>query len=1300
MPESSKPSVFYDPKQKRASWISRFFKLLGAVATVILAIFFVSVLAAPALPAVPGLTAPFQRVLRPALPRIPTRQKRLTQHLYESSRDELLAHIVKEHERESRRRAAAARRGLPTRAGSVVAAFYGTWQETGLYSLRAHAHSLTHLMPEWVHLTPDGGALDLHDFDPTLTPHNKDVLQIAADHDLAVMPVFNNGASGSFDTLRAHLLLSDPAKQQRVARALRDWLAANHFAGINVNLESLRPGDYAHLPGFLKRLRAELAPGGMQVSVDIEAESKHLSWPETAAAADLVILMAYDEHASEDDAGAIASLGWYQTVLERAHREIPADKLIVGLGSYGYDWPDGVPHAENLSYQEAIFLAQDNHPGEPPGKVVDFDDKLLNPTFRYVDDKGGGHEVWMMDAVTAANQWLLAQKTSARGAALWVLGQEDPSIWSFFDRRALAQPIDMAALGVIAFPYDVQFIGQGEVLQVATAPRQGLRTLEVDPTTGLAVDEEYVTFPASILIKRRGFKKQSLAITVDDGPDPEWTPPMLDELARLKVPATFFMLGQNIERNPDLVQRVWSEGHEIGNHSFTHPNLGAASDLRIKLELNATQRALQSVIGRSTLLFRPPYNADAEPTSAEEVRPITIAADLGYLTVAEFIDPQDWNLTGPLDDEANTGVTHRRTAADIAAEVVKQVHEGAGNTILIHDAGGDRSETVKALAIFVPALQREGYQFVAVSSLLDSTRDAVMPPVSDRDAFLRGTDRIVFEASYLIAVFLRIAFVTAIFLGVGRVAIIIVLALISWLRERGRRWDEDYRPAVSVLIAAYNEEQGHRADDPHGPRGRLSAARGHRGGRRLQGRHRRRGRACLRGRRARARRPAGERRQGLRAQPRHRAGAATRSWSASTPTRSSPPTRSASWCAASPTRASRRWRATSRSATASTCWTHWQSIEYITARTSTGARSRMLNAITVVPGAIGAWRREVVLECGGYQHRHAGRGHGSDLADPPQGLEDRQRAGGLRLHRGARQRARAGQTALPLGLRHAAVSVEAPGRARPLRLLRPGRAAHAVGVPDVLPGAVPAGGPADPVDGGADRLAVGVARGGLARVHAAAERDRRALQAALHVRPVLHSGAGGGRGRVPARPRAAAPAVDAVLATLRVPPAHVLRRPTFGEDGALGRARQLEQARAQGHGGARMIARFAGLWIDEGGRALWIEADGEAALVSVAPGVAEPCYQRPPLLGHVRRGRTLEMPAALAEDGRLRVEAGSPGLGPIYDLTFEGDQLSPSVHLGLYDDFEDDLGVPWALPLSLYRRATPAEEAVWVQSRP
>jgi poly-beta-1,6 N-acetyl-D-glucosamine synthase len=405
----------------------------------------------------------------------------------------------------------------------------------------------------------------------------------------------------------------------------------------------------------------------------------------------------------------------------------------------------------------------------------------------------------MLDAVSAANPRSLALSRGVRSAALWVLGSEDPDVWTFLDRARPAARPDTASLAVTSFPFDVDFVGEGELLAVRSFPERGSRTVEQDSTTGLFTDQSYHHYPSPYILRRAGYRPHVIALTFDDGPASSWTGPILDLLAADSVHATFFVIGQNAERHPDLIRRIWEEGHEIGNHTYTHPNLGAVPPRRLELELNATQRVIEAEVGHSTVLFRPPYNADAEPTTEEEVKPILGAAALGYTTVGEYLDPQDWN---PVSSDSS-GHPRPRVADDIVRSVLVEVENQRGNTVLLHDGGGDRSRTLAALKTLIPALRQRGYRFVTVSELAGLTRDQVMPAMSQHDWALQGVDRVTFDVLFSTQTFLYWAFLTAIALGAARILLMTTLALLS-TRQRPPP-PTDISPTVSVLIAAYNE---------------------------------------------------------------------------------------------------------------------------------------------------------------------------------------------------------------------------------------------------------------------------------------------------------------------------------------------------------------------------------------------------------------------------------------------------------------------------------------------------------------
>jgi peptidoglycan-N-acetylglucosamine deacetylase len=794
-------AVFFDPSRRRWWWIKRLGTLVGLFAVITVSVWLLSLFTVPFLPTLPGITGPslttaIRRSLRRSI-HLPRHETRLEQFLLKRDRQRLLSQISHEQQIQHARAARP-----PIQGGNIVAAFYAPWQETGLHSLRANAAHMTHLLPAWVHLQENAKGLDFHDWDPLMVPHNKDVLDIARSNSLNIVPVFSNAQMSDFDAKRVHVFLTHPEIQDQIIFQLRQWVLSNQFQGINVDFENLLDEDNALYVPFLQRLKASFAPYHLVVSVDLEP-SRPINWRAVSSVCDFIVVMAYDEHGERSKPGPIASIGWYRTVLEKATRFVPREKLVIGLANYAYDWMEGREWADPLTYQGALITAEKYRDGEKPEDVVDFDDRALNPTFWYVDDDGKQHEVWFLDAVTAANQWLMAQNYGLRGVAVWVLGSTDPSIWDFIQRERINQAPNMADLHKVNFPYDVEFVGDGEIAHVERNPTEGSRSLELDPRTGLALDESYHQFPTSYVIARTGFKPKFIALTIDDGPADPYTSEMLDELKKYNVKATFFLIGQNAERHPGLVRRIWNEGHEIGNHSFTHPNIGAMPDREARLELTATQRVFQSLLHRSTLLFRPPYNADAEPTSAEEVKPIALASSMNYVTVLEFIDPQDWNT-----EERNTNGTKRpRTAQDMLQSVLAQIETEHGSSILLHDGGGDRSETVKLIPLLIQELSKRGYQFVTVSALIGATRDEVNPPVTKQDTLMLANDRVVFEAIYLFELFLSIAFVTAIILGAARVFFVTLLALIAKYKSRHAQWDDRYRPTVSVVIAAFNEEK-------------------------------------------------------------------------------------------------------------------------------------------------------------------------------------------------------------------------------------------------------------------------------------------------------------------------------------------------------------------------------------------------------------------------------------------------------------------------------------------------------------
>jgi len=793
----SKP-VFFDPHGKRSVRMSRLAAIVSSIAAVTSTLFALILCFT-----IPSLREPTAKAHKNSGLLGNLKDKNSSSAIFMNSkvRKELFAEIARTKTKVKK---------PPEKVEKIMAGFYAPWEESGLHSLNAYKSHLTHLIPAWLTLGQDGKSIDFSDFDLQENPKNVEVLEIARSAGLRVIPLISNARSnkkeGVWNEVAAHNLLASPANQQKIAITLRDWLVVNNFQGINIDLESLEDGDYERLPGFLNVLRRVLEPRDLRVTTDLEAETTPGQQRSIAGASDWILLMAYDEHAEDDPVGPIASIDWCENVLDAALKVIPPDKIVLGIGNYAYDWSGKSKLADSLSYQEALDTAK-GYNDAPPQKVITFDEDSLNSKFTYEDDDDIRHTVWMLDAASAFNQWKSARGYDIRGAGIWALGEEDPGIWSFLGLSAFTKNMTVKPLQDVKFPYFVANEGKGEILEVKDLPSDGERSFTIDPESGLIVGQRYEAYAFPYVLSHSGYVPKKLCITFDDGPDPTFTPKILDALKDLHIPAVFFVVGKNAEEHSNLVQREYDEGNEIGNHTFTHANLGEVGTFRANLEINATQRALETILGKSTTLFRPPYNADSEPSSREELIPVTLAAKLHYLTVGEKIDPQDWNLKVDLGN----GHFRAKTPEDIVHDVLTQIarteaNGDEGNIILLHDAGGNRDATVAALRQFVPILQKRGYQFVSVAQLLGRKPSQVMPDISSKEKLTIFLDRVVFGSIFTTDWLLAIGFLSAIWLGFVRLGLITPLALIYQFKQRNRVYSPEYRPTVTVVVAAYNEE--------------------------------------------------------------------------------------------------------------------------------------------------------------------------------------------------------------------------------------------------------------------------------------------------------------------------------------------------------------------------------------------------------------------------------------------------------------------------------------------------------------
>ena len=382
-----------------------------------------------------------------------------------------------------------------------------------------------------------------------------------------------------------------------------------------------------------------MAPAHFMVTEDLPPESSDMDYEKLSDLNDLVVIMLYDQNIAAP--GPIAGQSWVEQRADNLFQKMDSSKVILGIANYCYDWAvacDKYGNLKPLSAAKSEPLGVTLTRAKEADADIEMDD--LNPQFYYSDSNNVDHVVYVLDAVTVYNQIMALKGYEPKGVALWRLGSEDPTIWSFFDDDTLGRPLgNIKQLSNVDLKYQIDTdSSQGELMQVSQTGASGRRDLKLDKD-GLIISEAYKPYPTPYVVGGVGFCPGKLALTFDDGPDPVYTRKILDILKEKKVPGTFFVIGEHADANPDLVRREWAEGNDIGNHTFTHPNLAEKSPIRVSLELNATQRLIESLTGHSTRLFRPPYGNSPDGHAASDERQaqlMRITQQLGYITVDMF----------------------------------------------------------------------------------------------------------------------------------------------------------------------------------------------------------------------------------------------------------------------------------------------------------------------------------------------------------------------------------------------------------------------------------------------------------------------------------------------------------------------------------------------------------------------------------------------------------------------------------------------------------------------------------------
>jgi cellulose synthase/poly-beta-1,6-N-acetylglucosamine synthase-like glycosyltransferase/peptidoglycan/xylan/chitin deacetylase (PgdA/CDA1 family)/spore germination protein YaaH len=679
----------------------------------------------------------------------------------------------------------------PNNKDRINAGFYRAWEPQAYFSLADHIAKLDMIVSEGFFITPgrdtivaniDTGLINLN------RKYRKPVLISLSNY------VSYDKAKGGYDAKDVERIIGNKKLRTQFINNIAGQLTRYKFKGINLDFDNIKNINSKNYIAFESELYAILHPLGFLVTQNVLPDDENYKLERLQLVNDFLFVMAIDEHNDGSNPGDLSNQHWAEQILDRVCARIPSEKVILTIAGGAYDWPESSVGA-SIGYQQAISTAREHSSG------IIFDPNSANLHYTYFDQDSLQHTVYFTDAATNFNIIRMADDWDTGGVALWRLGAEDPRLWTFFQKNLAIDSltktgIDVKKLTQVGLNNRIDYDGNGEVLDLITRPNTGLIRVQMDTVNYLITGQQYIKLPTKYVIRKYGYAPGKIVLTFDDGPDPDYTPRILDILKKEHVPAAFFVVGSMAEKNVPILRREFEEGYEIGNHTFFHPDISTIGVQRVRLELNATRKLIESVTGRSTILFRPPFNADAEPQTLAEVIPVAESKNQSYITIGESIDPWDWQ----------PGVT----ADSIIARTKRQ--KDAGSMLLLHDAGGDtREETVIALPEIIHFFKSHGYKFTTIADVLGKTKADLMPPIKDdaNSGILGSLYNLAIEGYFYVNWFLLYLFLSAIFLAVGRVVLIGVLALRQFSENKKTNRaiiDPALLRPVSIIVPGYNEE--------------------------------------------------------------------------------------------------------------------------------------------------------------------------------------------------------------------------------------------------------------------------------------------------------------------------------------------------------------------------------------------------------------------------------------------------------------------------------------------------------------
>ncbi|AXI41071.1 glycosyltransferase [Sulfitobacter sp. SK011] len=681
------------------------------------------------------------------------------------------------------RQAAAEYRCLPTNgqakmgAAAPVKQIYGFVPSTHSWSgdaLEQSCDTIDVLVPEWYEL--GGGPQGLAMQDPNAEARAT-LLEDAARHprQIEVLPVI------SFGETAAQLYLTAPGQAEinvSLARFFDRWNPANDVVGACLDVTNLSQQGTAAFASLLRQVGRSLKEQGLRTCIIMPWAADRRSFRIADRFADIIVAKAFAEPWIGSAPQPLAATDWFERQVEMLQTTVAPEKLVIALGTFTVDWVSGTPKPQTVPYAKAMSaLAQAE-------KAPQFEPTVGNARAVFVDAKGFQHRLWMLDAVTMHNQLLLLTDRDVASIGVWGLGYEDPGIWAVLDQARKSQPLSADSLSNVVFSNYVERIGNGPFVSPISMPIVGQRDVSVDPQSNQIVSLSYPKMPQASVVRFYGQgQANKVVLTFDDGPDPAFTPKTLDILKSTDTPATFFVLGNNVLKSPELVERILAEGHELGSHTYSHPRMGDISAGRATIEINSVQQLVNGITGKEMRLYREPYMVSGGPVSSKQVASLLPLEKLGYVIAGMDIVPDDWVPQAP---------------ELLVRKIVAEVEENAGGIILLHDGGGDQTHMVKALPMVIETLRDKGYVFTSIADFLETSPQSLL---HDTGGLNSTFQKLSFQAVGNSWSLLEIIFWSVLTIGLLRSVFLLILTA---ARQRHLP-PNGHAPSVTIVIPAFNE---------------------------------------------------------------------------------------------------------------------------------------------------------------------------------------------------------------------------------------------------------------------------------------------------------------------------------------------------------------------------------------------------------------------------------------------------------------------------------------------------------------